>query len=315
VRASRERVPPVASPAPLISIVTATYNRSHILRHALASAIRSTEADWELVVVGDGCTDDTGDLVASIGDPRVRFIDLPVNHGEQSGPNNVGCREARGRYIAFLNHDDLWMPHHLAALRRGLEEMDADLVFGMGIAVIPGGPNVLVCATESGEYEPHVFCPASSWLLRRELVERVGPWSSMRETYAAPSQAWLYRAWSSGARLRLVPEVTWVAIQSGWRRNSYVDRDDAEHRAIAARMEDGPAFLLEELTAIARHACAAPLNLGLWTPAKALLRNIVYRAAVAASVAPAEVNGFLRFRRKGGLIDRLRHVRGLSKLP
>jgi glycosyltransferase involved in cell wall biosynthesis len=303
------------APTPLVSIVTATYNRSHILRHALGSAMRSTEADWELIVVGDGCTDDTGEVVSSLGDPRIRFIDLPVNHGEQSRPNNVGCREARGRYVAFLNHDDLWMPHHLAVLRRGLEEMDADLVFGMGIAVIPAGPNVLVCATASGEYEPHVFCPASSWLLRRELVERVGAWHSMRQTYAAPSQEWIYRAWSSGARLRLVPDVTWVAIQSGWRRNSYVGRDDTEHRAIVARMADGPAFLLEELTAIARHACAAPSDLRLRAPVKTLLRNIVYRAAVAAGVAPAEVNGLLRFRRKGGVIDRLRQVRGLSRMP
>ena len=82
--------------------------------HAIASVRRSTITDWELIVVGDHCTDDTEAVVAGFADPRITWVNLPENAGEQSGPNNEGIRRARGRYLAFLNHDDLYFPDHLA---------------------------------------------------------------------------------------------------------------------------------------------------------------------------------------------------------
>jgi GT2 family glycosyltransferase len=86
-------------PYPLISIIMATYNRSNILAYTIQSVLWSTYKDWELLVVGDSCTDDTEEVVASFEDPRVSFINLERNFGEQSGPNNEGFRRARGRYI------------------------------------------------------------------------------------------------------------------------------------------------------------------------------------------------------------------------
>jgi glycosyltransferase involved in cell wall biosynthesis len=75
---------------PRVSVITATYNRSRVLRHTIASVIAQDFADWELLVVGDAGTDDTADVVASFRDPRIRFFSLPQNVGEQSGPNNAG---------------------------------------------------------------------------------------------------------------------------------------------------------------------------------------------------------------------------------
>ena len=95
---------------PLVSIVIATYNRSQVVAHAIASVRRSTITDWELIVVGDHCTDDTEAVVAGFADPRITWVNLAENAGEQSGPNNEGIRRARGRYLAFLNHDDLVLP-------------------------------------------------------------------------------------------------------------------------------------------------------------------------------------------------------------
>ena len=73
---------------PLVSVVTATYNRSHVLRAAIASLLGQTLADWEQIVVDDACSDDTEQAIAAFADPRLRFVNLPVNIGEQSGPNN-----------------------------------------------------------------------------------------------------------------------------------------------------------------------------------------------------------------------------------
>src|SRR4051812_41373880 len=96
------------SAPPLVTVINATYNRSRVLAHAVESVRRSTLQDWELIVVGDHCTDDSAAVVAACADARVRFVNLPRNTGEQSGPNNEGVRLARGRYLAFLNHDDLY---------------------------------------------------------------------------------------------------------------------------------------------------------------------------------------------------------------
>ena len=54
--------------APAVTVVVATYNRSRVLRHAVASVVASTFRDWELLVVGDACTDDSGEVVRSFAD-------------------------------------------------------------------------------------------------------------------------------------------------------------------------------------------------------------------------------------------------------
>ena len=68
-----------ATPAPRVTIVMATYNWSTVLPYSIGSALLQEFADFELLVVGDGCTDDSAEVVASISDPRVRWIGLPVN--------------------------------------------------------------------------------------------------------------------------------------------------------------------------------------------------------------------------------------------
>ena len=93
---------------PRVTIILPTYNWSSVLRHAIASVLRQTFADFELLVIGDGCTDDSAQVVAEAADPRVRWIALPENSGHQSGPNNIGLSEARGEIIAYHGHDDLW---------------------------------------------------------------------------------------------------------------------------------------------------------------------------------------------------------------
>src|SRR5690349_20582249 len=103
----------MASSAPLVSIIMATYNWSSVLPYSIGSVQHQTLPDFELLVVGDGCTDDSAEVVGAIGDPRVRWIGLENNSGHQSVPNNEGLRQARGEIIAYLGHDDLWLPDHL----------------------------------------------------------------------------------------------------------------------------------------------------------------------------------------------------------
>jgi glycosyltransferase involved in cell wall biosynthesis len=85
----------VAREAPSLSVVVATYNRSNVLRLAVESVLWQTFEDWELWVVGDACTDDTEEVMRDFGDPRVKFVNLELNVGEQSEPNNEGFNRAR----------------------------------------------------------------------------------------------------------------------------------------------------------------------------------------------------------------------------
>jgi glycosyltransferase involved in cell wall biosynthesis len=209
---------------PLISIITATYNRSNVLKLAIESVRWQTFQDWELWVIGDACTDDTEQVVAAFDDPRIHFINLKENIGEQSGPNNEGFRLARGRFIAYLNHDDLWLPDHLEAALEGIERTGADLVFTLVDAILSEGRNSLVCNIPGLRYEPGLMVPASCWLCRRELIEEIGPWRFYRECHSVPSQDWLYRAWKAGKDLRLIPHLTLVAIYSGSRQGVYAKR-------------------------------------------------------------------------------------------
>ncbi len=112
------RPPPRPEHEPLVTVIIATYNWSSVLRHAVRSVLWQTYENFELLVIGDGCTDDSEEVVASFGDPRVRWINLPENVGSQSGPNNRGLELARGEYIAYQGHDDVWHPKHLATLWR-----------------------------------------------------------------------------------------------------------------------------------------------------------------------------------------------------
>ena len=114
--AEQMRDPSAITAAPRVTVIIPTYNWSSVLPYSIGSVLRQSFTDFELLVVGDGCTDDSEQVVTAITDPRLRWINLPVNDGHQSAPNNEGLRQARGSIIAYLGHDDLWLPHHLEVM-------------------------------------------------------------------------------------------------------------------------------------------------------------------------------------------------------
>ena len=99
------------SPRPLFSVVVPAYNAGRFLPTALGSVYRQTVQDFEIVVVNDGSTDDTLEVLQSISDPRLCIITR--ENGGECVARNQGMREARGKYIAFLDSDDAWLPNHL----------------------------------------------------------------------------------------------------------------------------------------------------------------------------------------------------------
>ncbi len=315
------------SSGPLVSVVVATYNRSQVLAHAIESVRRSTLADWELHVVGDACTDDTGEVVAAFRDPRIRYTNLSRNVGEQSGPNNQALAQARGRYVAYLNHDDMYFPDHLAAALAWLEQTNADLVWSPLLVGLPTSPQDLASGQWrfrlSGvplgdEYDPRLFVFASAWVLTRELADRVGPWRPARDTYVTSSQDWLFRAWRSGARMQVTPGVTVVALPASDRRDSYAATQSHEHDYFAGQMRDNPRFrdVALGMAAVAGERETNRHRFG-WSVAAAF-RSLVFRpvsaAALALGVHPYAPFLALTHGRRGNLVSAIRRRSGLGAL-
>lgn len=124
-------------PPPITSVIIPAYNQGHYLAQAIDSVLAQTSAgqDFEIIVVDDGSTDDTAAVarrysaVGGGGYPRVRYI-YQQNSG-LSAARNTGIRHAQGRFITFLDSDDLFLPQKLALLTAALEQQPhAGLVAG-----------------------------------------------------------------------------------------------------------------------------------------------------------------------------------------
>ena len=104
---------------PFFSVVIPVYNRVGPLGHALRSVLAQSEQDFEIVVVDDGSTDYPARAVEELADPRILFLRQENCGG--GAARNTGIDKARGRYIAFLDSDDTFLPHHLSAMRKLLQ--------------------------------------------------------------------------------------------------------------------------------------------------------------------------------------------------
>ena len=95
-----------------VSIIVPTFNRGRILPRAIASVLNQTFRDYELIIVDDASTDDTGEIVRGYSDERIRYIRHERNQGAPAA-RNTGLRQAKGEYVAFLDSDNEWLPEKL----------------------------------------------------------------------------------------------------------------------------------------------------------------------------------------------------------
>src|SRR4030095_853063 len=97
--------------SPSVSVIIATYNSGPYLRAAIGSVLCQSVGDLELIVVDDGSTDGTRELVEQIHDDRMSYL-WQANAGQTSAKNR-GVREAKGKFIGFCDGDDYWYPNKL----------------------------------------------------------------------------------------------------------------------------------------------------------------------------------------------------------
>jgi glycosyltransferase involved in cell wall biosynthesis len=168
-----------AAARPIFSVVIPTYQRADAIVGAVMSALEQTVMMIEVIVVVDGSTDDTQAALAAVSDPRLRVI-VQDNQGAAAARNR-GIDEARGRYIAFLDCDDRFLPHHLADLLPLVQQDDNVVAYGQVLADRGGGRNFLKPprAIADGEtIDGYLMCDrgfiqTSSMALSRPLAEKV----------------------------------------------------------------------------------------------------------------------------------------------
>lgn len=299
---------------PVVTVIIATYDRPDVLAVAIRTVLAQDCTDWELIVVGDHCREETGEVVQGFADPRIRYVNLDTNHGDQSGPNNAGMALARGRFIAFLNHDDLWFPDHLTVALRHLETTGADAIVArsalvLPAAAVPGSSDwrvVLRGLGRRGRYDPvQPLGAASAILIKAEAAARVEPWRPARDLYMANSHEWLYRVWRSGAKIWTSPHLSVIILTSSHRPGSY-RRSSPEHADFEQRLA-APADLRRLLLDPAR--ALRPSGRSRMAP----LVHPLLRGLARLGVPPSELLGRLRYGyARGEFIAEIRRLRGLE---
>ena len=101
---------------PYFSVVIPAYNASRFIGETLTSVLEQTFSDYEIIIVNDGSTDDTRRIIENTGDSRIRLYNIP--NGGVSHARNYGISKARGKYVAFLDADDIWHSHHLESANK-----------------------------------------------------------------------------------------------------------------------------------------------------------------------------------------------------
>jgi glycosyltransferase involved in cell wall biosynthesis len=115
----------------LVSVITPTYNHEHFVGACIESVLAQTYSDWEQIIVDDGSSDRTCEVVRRYGDPRIRLIEQPHQGIEELARTyNHALREAKGSLIAILEGDDMWPGYKLSTMVPVFEDVATVLSFG-----------------------------------------------------------------------------------------------------------------------------------------------------------------------------------------
>lgn len=115
----------------LVSIITPLYNSEQFISKTIESVIAQTYLDWEMIIVDDCSTDQSSEIVKSYmtSDDRIKYFKTTFPSGSPAKPRNIGIEKANGRYIAFLDSDDLWEQNKLETQLQFFEDDSVAIVF------------------------------------------------------------------------------------------------------------------------------------------------------------------------------------------
>ncbi len=168
---------------PVVSVILTTFRRPSLLKEAVNSVLSQTLKEFELIIVDDNSGDETPEVVNSFQDPRIRYTSHDKNKRLASA-RNTGLRKACGRYVAFLDDDDSWLPKKLELQIRQMNLTDsANTLCYCGLAEIKDGEVKISHSPKIHGRMDKIFfsgdagIPSSSILVERSSVLKVGGFS------------------------------------------------------------------------------------------------------------------------------------------
>ncbi len=225
----------------LFSVVIPTYNRLAFVREAITSVREQTVSSWQLWVVDDGSDDRTVEVCRAIDDRRVRVVPLP-HTGIVGHVRNEGVRRAEGRYLAFLDSDDLWRPAKLERQLEALESTGAEWSYtGLRLVderaacletCVPAGQAGAPAELLTGLLETEIAAGMSTLVVSRAAFARAGGFSThprIREDHDL-----VIRLAEAGEPRVEVPEILVTMRQHG-RRSDFGESDPFDRSAVAYR--------------------------------------------------------------------------------
>jgi glycosyltransferase involved in cell wall biosynthesis len=161
-----------------VSVIIPTYNRAHVLREAIDSVLSQKYSDLELLVVDDGSTDHTKEVVSSY---TSKLAYIYQEHKGVSAARNRGIKHAKGDYLAFLDSDDLWLPDKLSTQMRFMEDhpeihicYTEERWIRRGVRVNPMKKHRKYSGMIFEHCLPLCIVSPSSVLIARSLLEEIG---------------------------------------------------------------------------------------------------------------------------------------------
>ncbi len=167
------------------SVIIPLYNKADYIKNTIESVLNQTFTDYEIIIINDGSTDKSKDIILEYNDERILFYDQE-NQGA-SAARNLGIEKSKSNYIAFLDADDLWMPNHLETLKcliqnypnAGIFASRYQLIFKNGTKYIPKYNGI------SGDFEgvipdffekslPYPIATSSSIAIPKFVFETIG---------------------------------------------------------------------------------------------------------------------------------------------
>jgi glycosyltransferase involved in cell wall biosynthesis len=205
---------------PLVSVIIPVFNREYSIQRALASVVTQSEHNTEIIVVDDGSTDRTSDVVSATADSRVILVRARENRGAAAA-RNLGVEAASGEYLAFLDSDDAWSPDKLAVqLAYHREQKLGPRASCTGYLLdhaVSGSrqrrvPDVAV-VNRHRMVDGCEVCPGSTLLVPRSTFLQVGPFDERLRRLE--DWEWMIRYLGS-LPLAIVPEVLAEIAPSGY---------------------------------------------------------------------------------------------------
>lgn len=168
----------------LISVIIPTYNRAGIITDAINTVLNQTYKHLEIIIIDDGSTDNSREIIENIKDSRIRYI-YQENSGRPSSARNKGIKIAKGEYIAFLDSDDLWHPQKLEKQINILDEnSNVGLVTNWCVYKTFKDEEIQIKKYQAKSQEDNsifiltkpdkVFTATPTLLIRKECFEKVG---------------------------------------------------------------------------------------------------------------------------------------------